>query len=155
MDITLLDTALGTITYWHWLALCLLLLIVEMAGAGGYLLWAGMAAGLTAALLWIEPSIGWQAQLLLFSAGSVAMAIGWWHYNRRHPRIVSEPLLNQRSAQYIGRVFTLSDAIVNARGKIRVDDSFWEVSADQDMPAGTRVKVIALEHDQIFRVEKI
>lgn len=140
--------------YWHWLALGLLLLIVEMSGAGGYLLWIGIAAGITAALLFVAPDIGWQFQLLVFSVSSVACTLGWWQYQLKYPHTVDEPLLNKRGAQYIGRIFTLSDAIENGRGKIRVDDSFWEVSAAEDMPAGMRVKVLALEHDQIFRVEK-
>lgn len=142
------------LNYWHWFALGLLLLIAEMAGAGGYLLWIGIAAALTGCLLYVAPVIDWQWQLLFFSIASVGCAVLWWQYQRRHLSIVDEPLLNQRSAQYVGRVFTLSDAIVNGRGKIRVDDSYWEVAAHDDLPAGTRVKVIALEHDQIFRVKQ-
>ena len=142
------------LSYWHWIALSLLLLIVEMSGAGGYLLWVGIAAGVTAVFLFVIPDMGWQFQLLIFSVASVGCTLGWWQYQLRHPRPVDEPLLNKRGAQYIGRIFTLSDAIENGRGKIRVDDSFWEVSAAEDMPAGVRVKVLALEHDQIFRVEK-
>jgi hypothetical protein len=147
--------AFEIITCWHWLALGLLLLMVEMAGAGGYLLWVGLSAGLTGCVLWLFPQLTWQMQLVLFSVASVAMALGWWQYQQRRPGIVSEPLLNKRSAQYIGRVFTLSDDIENGRGKIRVDDSFWEVTAGRDMPAGTKVKIIAVEHDQVFCVEKI
>jgi len=36
----------------------------------------------------------------------------------------------------------------------KYNDSFWEVSALEDMPAGVNVKVLALENDQIFRVER-
>jgi len=139
--------------YWHWLALALLLLMVEMAGAGGYLLWVGMAAGLTGALVFAVPALDWQWQLVFFSFASICCALGWWQYQRRRPQVIDEPLLNKRSAQYVGRTVQLSDAIVNGRGKIRVDDSFWEVVADADLPVGTRVKVVSLEHDQLFRVE--
>lgn len=142
------------LSYWHWFALALLLLIVEMSGAGGYLLWIGIAAGLTGGVLFFVPDLVWQLQLLVFSITSVACALAWWQYQLKNPRTVDEPLLNKRGAQYIGRVFTLSDAIENGRGKVRVDDSFWEVSAAEDMQAGIRVKVLAIEHDQIFRVEK-
>lgn len=142
------------ITYWYWFALCLILLIVEMAGTGGYLLWVAIAAGFTGGLLWLVPALSWQWQLVFFSVTSVICALAWWKYQRLHPAVVDEPLLNKRSAQYIGRVFTLSDPVENGRGKIRVDDSFWEVSASEDLPAGTRVKVVSLEHDQIFNVEK-
>lgn len=146
--------AVYALSYWHWVALSFLLLIVEMSGAGGYLLWVGIAAGITGGLLFIVPELVWQLQMLIFSVSSVACTLGWWQYQLKNPRPVDEPLLNKRGAQYIGRIFTLSDAIENGRGKIRVDDSFWEVSAAEDMPAGVRVKVLALEHDQIFRVVK-
>lgn len=139
---------------WHWFALGLVLLMAEMAGTGGYLLWIGIAAGITGMVLLLVPELAWQWQLVIFSVTSVASAILWWKYHQARPPVVDEPLLNKRSAQYIGRIFTLSDPIENGRGKIRVDDSFWEVAAHEDMPAGSRVKVVALEHDQIFRVKK-
>ncbi len=142
------------LSYWHWIALGLLLLIIEMAGAGGYLLWVGIAACITGGALFVIPTLGWQLQVLIFSIASVACALGWWQYQLKHPRLADEPLLNKRSAQYVGRVFVVSDAIQNGRGKIRVDDSFWEVSAFEDIPVGVSVKVLALEHDQIFRVER-
>jgi membrane protein implicated in regulation of membrane protease activity len=142
------------LSYWHWIALGLLLLIIEMAGAGGYLLWVGIAAGITGGVLFVMPELNWQLQVLFFSVASVSCALGWWQYQLKNPRIADEPLLNKRSAQYVGRIFVLSDAIKNGRGKIRVDDSFWEASAAEDIPAGVNVKVLALEHDQIFRVER-
>lgn len=139
---------------WHWFALGLLLLMAEMAGAGGYLLWAGIAAGITGGLLFLLPVITWQIQLLLFSVLSVVSAVLWWKYQKRSVNSAVDTLLNKRSAQYIGRIFTLSDPVENGRGKIRVDDSFWEVTAKEDMPVGSRVKVLSVEHDQIFVVEK-
>jgi membrane protein implicated in regulation of membrane protease activity len=142
------------VNFWHWIALGLLLLIVEMSGAGGYLLWVGIAAGVTGSVLFVEPELSWQLQVLVFSISSVVCTLAWWQYQQKYPRVVDEPLLNKRSAQYIGRIFVVSDPIKNGRGKIRVDDSFWEVSAAEDIPAGVNVKVLALEHDQIFRVER-
>lgn len=150
----LMPEMLLSLTYWHWIALCLILLMAEMAGTGGYLLWAGLAAGFTAMLVWIFPEASWLWQAVSFSVGSIASALGWWHYQRTHTKPVDQPLLNQRSAQYVGRRFTLTDAIENGRGRIRVDDSFWEVVCMDDLPAGTHIKVVAIEHDQIFRVEK-
>jgi membrane protein implicated in regulation of membrane protease activity len=142
------------LTYWHWLALCLVLLMAEMAGTGGYLLWAGFAAGMTAFALWAMPDFSWQWQLLFFSVSSVLSAVGWWQYQRMHPRKIDEPLLNNRSAQYVGRFFTLTEATANGRGRIRIDDSFWEVACLDDLPEGTPIRVVSIEHDQILRVEK-
>ena len=36
--------SLQHLSYWNWLALGTVLLILEIFGAGGYLLWIGMAA---------------------------------------------------------------------------------------------------------------
>lgn len=148
-----MDASLLQLTFWHWLALCLILLMLEMAGTGGYLLWAGLAAGFTALCLWLLPDLSWHWQVVIFAISSVVSAIGWWKYQHLHPKNVDEPLLNQRSSQYVGRLFTLTDATENGRGRIRIDDSFWEVACQQDLPAGTPVRVTSVEHDQILRIE--
>ena len=38
-------TYLQNLSFWDWLALATLLLILEVFGAGGYLLWIGLATG--------------------------------------------------------------------------------------------------------------
>jgi len=141
--------------HWLWFALGLLLLIVEMAGAGGYLLWVGMAAGMTGGVVFFLPTLAWQVQLLVFSCLSVACALGWWQYQLRYPKVASEPLLNKRAAQYVGRVLVLTDSIENGRGRAKVDDGVWSVSAVEDMPAGARVRVTSLQDDHLLFVEKI
>lgn len=141
--------------HWLWFALALLLLIIEMAGAGGYLLWVGMAAGVTGGVVFCLPTLAWQVQLLIFSVASVMCALGWWQYQLRYPKIAAEPLLNKRAAQYVGRILILAEAIENGRGRAKVDDGFWSVSASEDMPAGTRVKVVSLQDDHLLFVEKL
>ena len=113
----------GLLDHWLWFALALVLLIVEMVGAGGYLLWLGMAAGLTGSLVFFLPNLAWQAQLLMFSTSSVLCALGWWQYQQRCPKIADEPLLNKRTTQYIGRILVLTEAVENGRGRARVDNS--------------------------------
>ena len=53
--------------------------------------------------------------------------------------------LNQRGQQIVGQRFTLDTALVNGRGHMRVGDSSWPVVADDDLSAGTRVEVVAVE----------
>ena len=53
--------------------------------------------------------------------------------------------LNQRGQQIVGKRFTLDNALINGRGHVRVGDSSWPVVADDDLSAGTRVEVIAVE----------
>jgi hypothetical protein len=78
--------------------------------------------------------------MLFFAVLSVVSLIGWRAYQRRHPTVSDQPNLNRRGAQYVGRVFTLDEAIVNGTGKIRVDDTTWKVAGD-DRPLGAKVRV--------------
>ncbi|TFG86238.1 MAG: NfeD family protein, partial [Hyphomicrobiales bacterium] len=82
----------------------------------------------------------WQWQVLLFAVLAVVSLVAWRDYQRRHPSPTDEPALNRRGEQYIGRVFTLDEAIVNGTGKIRVDDTTWKVSGG-DQPHGATVRV--------------
>ncbi len=145
----------SVLDYWLWFALALVLLIVEMAGAGGYLLWVGMAAGVTGGVVFFLPDLAWKAQFLIFSTASVLCAVGWWQYQLHHPKSNAELLLNKRAAQYVGRVLVLVEAVENGRGRAKVDDGVWSVAAAEDMPAGTRVKVLLLQADQLLFVEKL
>jgi inner membrane protein len=43
----------------------------------------------------------------------------------------------------VGRVFVLEQPIVNGVGKLRIDDTLWDVDGP-DLPTGARVKVTGL-----------
>ena len=62
----------------------------------------------------------------------------------------SDKRLNRRAESYIGRMFTLDGAIVDGRGRLKVDDTVWLV-AGPDLPAGTRVR--GLDRRGICNVE--
>ena len=61
----------------------------------------------------------------------------------RPPRI--ERRLNRRGESYIGRIFTLDGAIVDGRGRLKIDDTVWLV-AGPDLPAGTHVRVAGADN---------
>lgn len=140
-----MDELFYHITYWHWLGLGLILLILEvLLASGGFLLWIGLAAVLTAVVTLILPTLFWGVQLLLFALGGIVCVVGWWSYLQRSPTHTDQPKLNRRGEQYVGRIFTLETAIENGRGTIRVDDTIWRV-AGKDMPVAAKVKVIATD----------
>lgn len=130
-----------SIVFWHWLALGLLLLIVELLAPGMFFLWMAQAAGITGILLFLFPGLGWESQVAFFSVLSVLGIVVARQFFKRHPIESDQPLLNRRAAQYIGRVFTLAQPIVNGQGKIKVDDSTWKIRGE-DCEAGVRVKVV-------------
>lgn len=129
-----------------WLSLGGVLLAAEMLGGNGYLLWSGVAAIVTGLLVWLLP-FGWEWQGVLFALLTLVAAWLWWRWLtnrvRQQPRADSQ--LNQRGQQLVGKVFTLETALRNGRGHMRVGDSSWPVLADDDLPAGCRVEVVAVE----------
>ncbi len=132
------------LTYWHWLGLGLILLILEVLFAsGGFLLWLGLAAIITTIITWFFLGLFWGLQVLIFAVAGIVCLVGWWSYLQRNPARSDQPHLNRRGEQYINRIFTLTTAIENGRGTIQVDDSTWRV-AGADLPAGTKVRVVAI-----------
>ena len=63
-----------------------------------------------------------------------------------------KPLLNQRTEQFVGNSYVLSEAIINGRGKVKVGDTHWVVEGD-DMPAGQSVRVTSA-YSNVLTVEK-
>ncbi|MEE8203833.1 MAG: NfeD family protein [Alphaproteobacteria bacterium] len=140
------------IEFWHWWVLGIVLVILEALAPGAIFLWLGVAAGVVGVVLLALPEIGWQAQVLVFAVVSVVAIVGWRVYQRRYPTRTDQPALNRRGEQYVGRLLTLDEPIVNHQGKIKVDDSTWKVEGD-DMPAGTRIRVASVD-GVVLRVEK-
>jgi membrane protein implicated in regulation of membrane protease activity len=101
----------------------------------------------------VFPGIDFEHQVILFSVLSVLSVAVFRRYLQRRPIQSDRPLLNQRTAQYVGRVFTLEEPIVNGRGKIHVDDSTWRVEGE-DCPQGTKVRVMDAE-GVILRVSSL
>ncbi len=141
------------IDFWHWWILALALVVLEIIAPGtAFFIWMGVAAGLTGVVLLLAPALSWEVQLLIFSAVSIASILVWRGYAKKKPPVSDEPLLNRRAEQYIGRVFTLNDPIVNRFGKIRVDDTTWKIEG-ADFPAGTQVRVTGVD-GIVLKVEK-
>ncbi len=139
--------------FWHWLVLAALFAVVEIASPAMVCIWLAAAALAVAVVDWLAPGLGWEYQGLLFAAFSIAgVAIGRHVFVRtRQPR--PEPALNRRAETFVGRSFTLDQAIVNGRGRLRVDDTAWQVEGP-DLPPGTRVRVTGADNT-VLRVEPL
>jgi membrane protein implicated in regulation of membrane protease activity len=131
-------------SYWHWIVLGVVFITLEVFAPGAFFLGMGVSAVLVGAGLFAIPAIGWELQVFLFALLSVVSIFVARRWIRRTPIESDRPLLNQRGAQYVGRHFNLSEAIVNGQGKIKVDDSIWKVRGE-DLAAGARVKVTGID----------
>jgi membrane protein implicated in regulation of membrane protease activity len=125
--------------WWHWWILAAVLAAAESMLPGAVAIWFAAAAAVVGALLLIVP-IPWQLQLVLFAALGVVALMLWRRYQKSNPDVYEQPKLNQRSAQYVGRVCVLSEPIVQGRGKALVGDGAWSVRGP-DLPAGATVRV--------------
>ncbi len=137
-------TALDGITFWHWFILGGVLMVLEMVVPTFVLLFIGAAAVVTGLMVFFFPGIGWEQQVLVFAVLAVAAAVGGRMWVRSRPVATDQPALNRRGRQYVGRVFTLEEPIVNGVGKLSVDDTVWKVGGE-DLATGIRVKVTGVD----------
>lgn len=129
---------------WFWFVAAGVLLVLELAAPGVFFIWLGIAAALTG-LLDSVLHMGWQGEALVFAALSVvAIFVGRPLLKKRHALDGDKPNLNQRMYDYVGRSYVLSKPIVNGKGEVKIDDTFWDVLGP-DLPLGAPVKVTAVD----------
>ena len=138
---------LETLAYWDWFIAALAVVILEIFAPGAVFLWLGIAAGVVGAVVFLVPELDWKWQFTMFAVLSVVSIVGSRRYLKRRPLATDHPDLNRRGAQYVGRDFVLDDAVVNGRGRMRVDDGIWTVATvtGADLPIGTKVRVTGID----------
>lgn len=125
---------------YFWLGLALLLMAAETFVPGAFLLWFGFAAAAMGLIVWLAPELPILGQIIVFALLS-GVAVGIYRrWFRGSGPASTQPLLNQRAAQLIGRTVELAEPIRNGRGKARIGDSVWVVEGPE-LPAGAIVSV--------------
>lgn len=127
-----------------WAAVTLLLFAAEALAPGAFMLWMGFAAAAVFVGVLLVPGIPLLAQVVAFVVLSFVSIQIYRKWFRRHARQSDRPLLNRRAEQLIGWVAPLDQAIVGGRGRVKIGDAFWVVQGP-DLPAGTQVRVIAVD----------
>jgi membrane protein implicated in regulation of membrane protease activity len=137
--------------WWRWLVVALAVLAVVAVAFGRLYRGAHHPSDVLGAVLLAVP-IRWELQLVLFGFLSVLATLLWWRFGRSKRDESTQPMLNQRGARYVGRVFTLAEAIEEGSGKVELGDTVWLVQG-ADAPAGTRVRVVGVKGAEL-QVEK-
>ena len=130
---------------WHWLILGIFVLILELLGAGGFLLGIGVAALVVSATMAVIPGLDWHWQFLLFAILSVVVTFIYWKKFRHFNEKTQQPLLNARVQRLIGRKVSLLTPLVNGTGKVQIEDALWTVSSSQELPKGAIVTITGAE----------
>lgn len=125
-----------------WGGLALLLIAAETLAPGVFMLWLGLAAAVVFTLLLVVPGIPpiWQAIAFVLLAFVSIMVYVKFFRDKERPS--DQPLLNRRGEQLVGQVFTLEQAIVDGRGRMKIGDAFWTAEGE-DLPQGARVRVVS------------
>lgn len=138
---------------WIWLAAGVALIAAEALAPGLVLLWFG-AGALVSGLVFAVWETSLYYQIALWAATSMtALAIGRgplkrWSESRQGD---TTGTLNERGSSMVGRIATLHAPISEGRGRVTFADSEWSVSGP-DLPAGTRVRVTAIEGNTLIVV---
>jgi Membrane protein implicated in regulation of membrane protease activity len=142
-----------SLTGWHWLALGIGLLLLEILGVNG--IFIGAACGAIAlALVLAVVEIAWQWQLVVFGIFAVIGTGIFWRFFRVKPVDNATSKLNNRRAQLIGMRASLLQGVQGGRGKVQIQDALWTVSCQEDLPPGTLVEVVGYDDDALH-VKKI
>ncbi|WP_109127265.1 NfeD family protein, partial [Dyella sp. C11] len=126
--------------HYLWWILALVLIAIEVILPGYFMLWIGIAAGITGVAVLMVPGMSMLAQAVVFTVLAFLSCAVYWYAVR--PRLMREEpgdaLLNRRGEQKIGQRYVLAEPIVHGRGKAKVGDSLWLVSGP-DLPVGSCV----------------
>jgi membrane protein implicated in regulation of membrane protease activity len=140
----MLAKIVGELGPWSWWVAGLVLLAAELIVPGFFLVWIGLAAlavGVLSLIFWDAAFWIWELQAILFAIFAVVATLIGRRLTLRNDT-TDEPFLNPRGASLVGRTATLREPIREGRGRIRLDDTMWQVMGP-DLPAGTQVKVVS------------
>ena len=131
------------LVWWHWIALALVLIGIEMLTPTFFLMWFGLGALLVGAVVALTP-LGFAAQVLLFAVASALMTGVWLKYfknpDRSHAGQAKEGVLGvaglvTRAIPEMGEGEMLFQRPVLGADR-------WPVVADVPIAAGEKAKII-------------
>ncbi len=129
--------------WWHWLALGLGLIALEMFVATFFLIWFGLGALITGLAVVFLP-LGFTAQILLWTLASAAMVAVWLKYfkapDRTHAGQAKEGVVGLSGLLTRPVTETGEGEILFQRPVLGADR--WPVVADVPIAAGERARVV-------------
>ncbi|HIB08214.1 MAG TPA: NfeD family protein [Gammaproteobacteria bacterium] len=124
---------------WTWIAVGVVLAILEILLPGTFLIWFALAA-LVVGILDLVFTLTLSIELIAFAVISIpTVALGYWLRKGRGQS--ARPILHERAEAYIGKTFVVIEAIENGKGRISVGDTLWIAEGDDCAEGGT-VKVV-------------
>jgi membrane protein implicated in regulation of membrane protease activity len=132
-----------SLTWWHWLVLAVVFLILEVFSPAAFFMWMGFAAAITA-LVALAVEMSWEIEFMIFAVLSIASILIGRAWFQRHPIESEQPAINERGTELVGKMAVVETPIVNGTGRIHLGDTTWKVSGP-DAPAGQKVRIVGSE----------
>ena len=127
-----MEQVFSELTFWHWLALGLILFGIEMMSGTFDLLMVAIAAWLTAGFAYFAPDAWavWQGQMIVFGVASTALVVfGRTVLSGVRKSSPEHPTLNRRMQALVGECGLAVGDFVSGTGQIRVGDTVWRAEA--------------------------
>jgi len=118
----------------QWLGFGIALLAFELMFPGIFMLWFGLSALITAALVYV---LGLSSTLAIAIFLIMGVALSYCFYKKQEAKF----LVNDSINKMVGKVITLDESIVNGRGRVKIADGHWTITGP-DLPVGSKVKVV-------------
>lgn len=128
---------------WSWLSLGVILMLLELIVPGVFLFWVGLGSALTALVALLTD---WTIsdQLICFSFLSIiSLFFGLFVYKKIFASDSQKQTadINDINLDFVGKTYTVSDAITEGQGKVKVGDTVWIAECQTDVAKGQKVVV--------------
>ncbi len=143
--------------YLSWFAIGVFLILAELFVPGTYLIWFGFSAFMMGIIVSFI-SLTVVETLVCFALISAVFAgFGWYAYAKiLNKTKVPEKYkyLNDMAGAHIGKIYNLSEDVVDGRSKAKIGDSFWLVEIDEPLKKGAKIKIIDVKDGVILKAQK-
>jgi inner membrane protein len=137
-----IETFVGLEGFWIWFILAALLAICEIIVPGIFLIFIAIAAVFTG-LLTLIFDFSVPVQFIGFAILSLISVYGGRYFYSKQNVNSSDPLLNNRSARMVGQIVTVTEAVSENGGRVRVGDGEWPARGAV-LEVGAKAKVHAV-----------
>ena len=137
---------LANLTLWHWAALALILIGIEVLIGTFDFIWIGAAAAIAALFAWLAPDAinSWQMQSVVFAVSAIGLVVlGRTAFSGMRKPPSSHPDLNDRIAKLVGQTAIVTSEFVGGAGRVKIGDTEWAAETSDDTPhiQGARVVI--------------
>lgn len=143
--------------YLGWFSIGLIFVLFELFVPGTYLVWFGFSSFVVGILVHFFEFSATETLVLFAIISALFAGVGRYAYGKIiNKSNVPEKYkyLNDMAGAHIGKVYNLSEDVVDGRSKAKVGDGFWLVEISENLKKGDKVKIIDVENGVILKAEK-